>query len=324
VVVSAQYVADGPDSSTPLHWPVSAQVYLPESWATQPDRRTQGHIPDEVTFHTKPEIALALVDRARQWGVPFRLVVTDAGYGSNPAMLEGLAARHLLYLCGVEKSFGVRLPDEVRAAEAAPPPAYRGTGRPPSPRPAPLHTVGEIAQSMVDTAWRTITWREGTKGPLRKQFAATRVHWATGNPDNGRSVQHHTMRTGPEGWLLVERPLPGEDGEVKFYYSNLPADTTLERLVQVAHVRWVIEQFYEDAKGECGLDDYQGRLWDGLHRHIALVMLAYSFLVVQRLAAAKEREGGFSPLTAAANTPSRAPAGTTVATPGPRAMDHGQ
>jgi SRSO17 transposase len=177
---------------------------------------------------------------------------------------------------------------------------------------------------MPETAWRTIEWREGTKGPLRKQFAATRVHWATGNPDSGRRVGHHTVRTGPEGWLLVERTLSGEDGELEFYYSNLPADTSLERLAQVAHARWIVEQFYEDAKGECGLDDYQGRLWDGLHRHIALVMLAYSFLVVQRIAAATEGEGGFPPLRAAANTPSRAPAGTTMAAPGPRAMDHGQ
>jgi len=324
VVVSAEYVADEPASSTPLHWPVSAQLYLPESWATQPERRTQGHIPEEVMFHTKPEIALSLVDRARAWGVPFRLVVADAGYGSNPAFLEGLEARQLLYLCGVEKSFGVRLPDEVRVADAAPPPEYGGFGRPPSRRPAPLYTVREIAQSLPDAAWHTIAWRDGTKGPLRKQFAALRVHWATGNPDNGRSVEHHTVRTGPEGWLLVERPLPGEDGELKFYYSNLPADTTLERLVQVAHARWVIEQFYEDAKGECGLDDYQGRLWEGLHRHIALVMLAYSFLAGQRVAAPEDGEGVFFPSAAAANAPSRASAGPTMATPGPCAVDHGQ
>ena len=76
--------------------------------------------------------------------------------------------------------------------------------------------------------------------------------------------------------------MPGAHGDVKWYYSNLPADTALQRLVELAHSRWPIEQFYEDAKGEYGLDDYQGRRWDGLHRHLALVMLAYSFMARQR------------------------------------------
>ncbi len=71
--------------------------------------------------------------------------------------------------------------------------------------------------------------------------------------------------------------------ETKYWFSTLPPDTSLERLVTLAHARWVIEQFYEDAKQECGLDDFQGRRWDGLHRHLALVMLAYSFLMLQRL-----------------------------------------
>ena len=101
---------------------------------------------------------------------------------------------------------------------------------------------------------------------------AVRVHWATGGAQF--STSHHRVSTGPEGWLLGERPVPGDSGEVKWYCSNLPADTPLQRLVELAHSRWPIEQFYADAKGECGLDHYQGRRWDGLHRHLALVMLA--------------------------------------------------
>ena len=128
------------------------------------------------------------------------------------------------------------------------------------------------------------------------------------------STSHHRVTTGPEGWLLGERPLPGERGEVKWYYSNLSADTPLQRLVEVAHSRWPIEQFYEDAKGECGLDHYQGRRWDGLHRHLALVMLAYSFVARQRWMPTDSV--GFSPLRRAPLVPGRPSPGARVALPG--------
>jgi SRSO17 transposase len=84
VVVSAEYLADDPASSTPFHWPVSAQLFLPESWAQDAERRKQVQVPEEIREQTKPEIALGLLDRARQWGVPIQAVVVDAGYGDNP------------------------------------------------------------------------------------------------------------------------------------------------------------------------------------------------------------------------------------------------
>jgi len=299
VVVSAEYVADEPASSAPLHWPVTAQLYLPERWADDPERRKRAHIPEEITFQTKPEIALSLLDRAATWTVPFRFVVADAGYGDNPKFLDGLEERALPYVCAVERSFGVRLPDEVREAAAAVPEKPKGKGRPKLPRPAPLYTVEAVIATQDESAWQTISWREGTKGALRKQFLALRVHRATGGGSwgkNGQRANPARVSTGSEGWLLAERPVPGEDGERKYYYSNLPADVPLTRLVTIAHARWVIEQFYEDAKGECGLDDYQGRRWDGLHRHLALVMLTDSFLMIQRHAASDTTEGGLSPL----------------------------
>jgi SRSO17 transposase len=300
VVVSAQYVADEPGSRSPLHWPITAQLYLPESWANDPERRTRAHVPEELTFQTKPKIALALLDRAAEWDVPFRFVVADAGYGDNPTFLAGLEERRLQYVCAVERSFGVRLPEEVREAAAAKPEKPKGKGRPKLPRPAPLYTVEAVIAQQKESAWQTISWREGTKGALQKQFLALRVHRATGGGSWGKSGQRANparVFTGAEGWLLAERPVPGEEGERKYYYSNLPADVPLERLVTVAHARWIVEQFYEDAKGECGLDDYQGRRWDGLHRHLALVMLTYSFLMLQRHAASDTPDGGLSPLS---------------------------
>ena len=122
VVVSAEYLADDPASSTPFHWPVSAQLYLPESWVADEERRKRTHVPAEIGQQTKPEIALSLLDRARAWGVPIQAVVVDAGYGDNPHFLAGLDERQVPYVCGVQSTFGVRLPEEVQAAAKRPPP----------------------------------------------------------------------------------------------------------------------------------------------------------------------------------------------------------
>ena len=115
MVVSAEFLADDPVSSTPFHWPVSAQLFLPESWTEDAERRKQAQGPEEITEQTKPEIALGLLDCVRQWGVPIQAVVVDAGYGDNPNFLRGLDERQVPYMCAVESTFGCRLPDEVQA-----------------------------------------------------------------------------------------------------------------------------------------------------------------------------------------------------------------
>jgi SRSO17 transposase len=316
VVVSAHYVAEEPTSRAPVHWPITAQLYLPEAWATDGARRAKVRVPTETAFQTKPELALALLDRAWVWGVPFATVVTDAGYGDNPTFLLGLDDRHVAYVVGVSSTFGVRLPAEVHAAALVPAPRPQGRGQPKKPRPAPLYEAQAVLETLPAERWQPITWREAEGVVLRKQFGAVRVHWATGGAQ--LSTSHHRVVTGPEGWLLGERPVPGERGEVKWYFSTLPADTPLQRLVALAHSRWPIEQFYEDAKGECGLDHYQGRRWDGLHRHLALVMLAYSFLARQRWMPTDPV--GFSPLRQAPVVPSGPSPGAPVAVPGCRVM----
>jgi SRSO17 transposase len=303
VVVSAHYVADEPGSRSPVHWPVSGRVYLPkEEWAYDAERRKRAHVPEEVGFQTKPRIALSLVDRALEWGVPFGVVVADAGYGDNPEFLKGLQKREVSYVVAVEgTSFGVRKPEEVVAAEEAGSPPYGGMGQPPKPRPAPLYTAEELLGEKSDegaSSWVEVSWREGAKGTLGKRMAAVRAHRGTGSPRH--STTHGRVFTGPEGWLIGERPLPKEGAddeeekpnETRYYFSDLPEDASLERLAELAHGRWNIEQFYEDAKGECGLGDYQGRRWDGLHRHLALSILAYSFLMVRSSIITEEDRGG--------------------------------
>jgi SRSO17 transposase len=304
VVVSAHYVADDPESSRPLHWPVCAQLYLPESWAKESELRRRAHVPETVQFWSKPRIALSLVDLSREWGVPFGVVVADCGYGKHPKFLEGLEERKLPYVCGVESTFGVRRPEEVVAAKEAGAPPYSGRGQPPKERPAPLYTAKEVIGSLPQEAWRTVLWREGTKRTLSKQMVVVRVHRATGS--DRHSTTHERVLTAAEGWLIAERPLRRSEGEdlpdeekLKYYYSSLEAGVSLERLAALAKSRWAIEQFYEDAKGECGLGDYQGRRWDGLHRHLALVMVAYSFLMLHSSILGEDRshqeEEAFSP-----------------------------
>ena len=179
-------------------------------------------------------------------------------------------------------NFGVRRPDEVRTAREALPPPRKGTfGRKPKRHPAPLYRVDKVIANLPPNAWKAVTWREGSKGPMRRQFAALRMHWGKGNQT--RSLDDHRTKTSAEGWLIAERPLGGDDeSETKYYFSNLPAQATLKELATAVRSRWPIEQFYQDGKQLCGLGDFQGRRWDGLHRHVALVMLSYSFLALTR------------------------------------------
>jgi len=333
VVVSAEYLADDPASSTPFHFPVSAQLFLPESWIQDAERRKRAQVPEEIMQQTKPEMALGLLDRARRWGVPISAVVVDAGYGDNPNFLRGLDERQVPYLCAVESTFGCRLPDEVEAL-AAQTPVYGRRGQPRKPRPAPLYTVKELIAALPADAWQTIRWREGTKGTMQVQAVALRVHWATGS--SLHSTSHSRVYTGPEGWLLAERPVPEagahdpaatpvktqekEEEQIKYWFSVLPEDASLQRLVLLAHARWVIEQFYEDAKQECGLDHYQGRSWNGLQRHLALVMLAYSFLMLYRLTLPLPPGEAFPPLRDAKLAAFRASTGAALAVPGSRPL----
>jgi SRSO17 transposase len=227
-------------------WPVAARLYLPKSWAYDPARRQQARVPADITFQTKPEIALALLDQARAWGVPHRCVVADADYGDNPNFLAGLEARQERYVVAVRTDF------QVSVGHVASSPVWR---------------TDELLQTVPRWQWRTIRWRRGTKGWLRKKFMAVRSWRVTGDR------QHH------EGWLVGERATRGQPDEWKYYWSNLPAETTLEELAGYAHRRHAVELCHEEAKGELGWDQYQGRLWPGFHRHAVTVMLAYSFLV---------------------------------------------
>lgn len=271
VVVTSHYV------DAVFDWPVNARLYLPKSWTQNRSRCRKAHVPEEISFRTKGQIALDLTDEALAAGLVPRAAVADAGYGDQPRLLDGWEARALPYVVALERTVRFRLAEAVESDPGdGPAPPYQGKGRPRKPatledRIAP-QTAEEILEALPEEAWERVAWRDGTKGPLVKSFARVRVY-----------------RTGPRGahldscgWLIGERPLPGRGGDRKRYFAWSLDELALADVVDLAHVRWVIERFYQDAKGELGFDDYEGRLWHGLHRHLALVMLAHSFLTLHQ------------------------------------------
>src|SRR5262249_26713887 len=227
-----------------LAWPVAIQLYLPESWAADAPRRAKAHVPEGVAFRTKPQIALDLLDLANQLGVRHACVVADADYGDNPNFLAGLEQRHERYVVAVRCDFKVAL--------------GRGTAR------AARRADAVIACQPL-RSWRPWRWREGRTGWLVGQFVALRC-WRV-LPDGRRRL----------GWLIGEQTL-STPSQRKYYWSNFGPRIPLERLVEYGHRRHWVEQYHEEAKGLLGRDQYQGRLWQGVHRHAVTVMLAYSFL----------------------------------------------
>ncbi|MFI5091585.1 MAG: IS701 family transposase [Terriglobales bacterium] len=271
VVVSVQYV----DSK--FDWPVNSRVYLPKSWTKDRARCRRAKVPKAVRFQTKGQIALDLIDEGRAAGLNPRAVVTDAGYGDQHPFLDGLESRGLAYGAAVGMLVRFRPAHAVETDRGDPPAAPdSGKGRPRKRSTLEQRVPSQKARAILDglptSAWRRITWREGTKGPMAKQFARVRVYRV------GQRAKH----LGSSGWLIGERPLPGHEGDRKQYLVWGLDQLSLKQQASLLHVRWVVERYYQDAKGELGLDDYEGRHWPGLHRHLALVQLSHCFLTLQQ------------------------------------------
>jgi SRSO17 transposase len=252
---------------------LDADLYLPEeSWGNDSDRRQAAGIPAEIGYRPKWQIGLALLGRAKANGLG-GVVLADCAYGDVTEFREALDAEGWRWCVGVEKTLKVIAAD----ADLGGVPPYTGKGRPPSRREkvrpgAESESVLQWAQAR-DGEFRKVTWREGSKGRLSSWFAAWRVRPA------------HKLSAGKEPlapcWLLVEWPV-GEVAPTKYFFSNLPAGTSLVQLVRTAKGRWWVEHSYKELKDELGLDHFEGRSWRGWQHHVTLVMLAYAFLVLQR------------------------------------------
>ena len=253
--------------------PIAYRLYLPKEWAEDSERREKAEVPKEVEFQTKPEIALDQIRAAVAASLDGGVVLADAAYGINTEFRDGLTELNLPYVVGVQSSMTVwepgkqPLPAKPRGKRGRPP---RRLQRTTDHQPV---SVKQLAMSLPSTAFREITWREGTDRKLRSRFAAVRVRAA--HRDYWKAEPH------AEQWLLIEWPR-GEKEPTKYWVSTLPPITKLKALIRMAKHRWIIERDYEELKQELGLGHFEGRNWRGFHHHATLCIAAYGFLVAER------------------------------------------
>ena len=267
---------------------VTLRLFLPENWTNDRGRLERAGVPAEHrTARTKPEMALAEIDRVIATGVRFGCVLADAGYGLSAPFRQGLTARKLAWAVGIPRHLKV-YPVSVQLIW---PTAARG-------RPRKRHIpdiLSMAAEDMLTNArWQNISWRTGTKGKLKARFAAVRVRIADGPPQRIRDKgQQHLL--GDEAWLVGEHRMSGEK---KYYLANLPAGASLRNLAATIKARWICEQAHQQLKEELGLDHFEGRSWQGLRRHALMTMIAYAFLQHCRLAkAGRKKKNQWSPAT---------------------------
>ena len=232
------------------------ELYLPQVWAEDLERRREAGVPEGVSFRTKPQLAQLMLERAVESGVPFGWVAGYEVYGNDRNLrlwLERQGVPHVLAIKRSEKLWALtdRGPRQVRA--------------------------DRLASGVEECAWVRCSAGDGAKGP--------RVYdWAT--------VDIRPLREPGKGyWLLARRSLSNPE-ELAYYVCYGSAGTTLEELARVAGTRWAIEECFEEAKGQVGLDQYEVRRWDGWYRHITLSMLAHAYLSVIKHQAMKQGEKG--------------------------------
>ena len=225
------------------------QLYLPDTWAKDMARRKKTRVPPEITFQTKPQIAAVLVARS---SVRFDWITADEEFGRDGDFLDALEQGQQRYLVEVPADTTVWADKPLRQT----PDEF-------------VWQVRLLAAALPAKAWRVIQLREGTKGPLAFEFARLRV-W---------SVRHR--HAGPPVWLLVRRSLERVP-EVKYYLSNAEPTVPLEPMALVTGVRWRVEEFFEDGKGQLGMAQYEARSWTSWHHHMSLVALAHLFVTQTR------------------------------------------
>ena len=232
------------------------ELYLPQVWADDRERRREAGVPEDTVFRTKGQLAQLMLERAVESGVPFGWFTGDEVYGSDRNLrlwLERKGIPHVLAIKRNEKLWALtdKGPRQVRA--------------------------DRLASQVEESGWIRCSAGDGAKGPRVYDWTAVDIR--------------PLREPGPGHWLLVRRSV-ANPGELAYYVCYGPAGTALEQLARVAGTRWAIEECFEEAKGQVGLDQYEVRKWDGWYRHITLAMLAHAYLSVIRHQAMGQAEKG--------------------------------
>jgi len=242
--------------------PVAYRLYLPKSWAEDQARCAKAGVPAEISFKTKPELALEQIRWACESGLPRGFGLVDAGYGHDSKLRTGMTELGVPYVAGIQ-------PQTLVWAPRKRPGRAPKKGRRDEPN---AISVKDLALKLRAKEWHTIKWREGSDEWLSSRFARVRVCVASG----------HEARSKPnKEWLLIEWP-EGEDEPTKYWLSTLPKNIPFRDLVDAAKLRWRIERDYQELKQEVGLGHFEGRGWRGFHHHATLCIAAYGFLISER------------------------------------------
>lgn len=248
------------------------QLYLPEAWVSDNDRREETSVPEDITFKTKPQIGIELLQRTRANGlVQFDWLTADEFYGHNGAFLDALEELQQRYVVEVPVNTTVWTIDPQ--TQVPPHDGRRGPAATRPPRQSArqhVRAARDIAANLPPSAWQVLRLRMGAKGPLAFAFARVRV-WG---------VRHR--KPAAPCWLLLRRSLE-PDAEVKYYISNAAEDEPLETMALVTGTRYRVEEYFEEGKGYLGMAQYEARAWASWHHHMSLVALAHLFVTLTRL-----------------------------------------
>lgn len=231
---------------------IDRALYVPKAWTDQAARLVATHVPAETGFATKPRLARAMIERAITNDVPFAWVAADSVYGVGE--LEGALRR-----AGKGYVLGVNATHRFGSWDVSPPIAG---------------TAEEIAKSLNDAAWQRLSAGDGTKGARLYDWAYSAL------ADLDASEYSETLTGLWTRGLLIRRTIA--DGDLRFFSTWCPAGTGIATLAKIEGHRWAIEDSFETAKNELGLDHNETRSWHGWHRHVSLVMLAFAMMAAIR------------------------------------------
>ena len=237
------------------HLPVDFELYLPEKWTSNADLRRETGVPERVVFKTKIDLAIDMIRRAKRNGIPGDIILADSAYGQVRAFREAVRDEGFDYGVAVQSSTKIWMLDSK--------------GR---RREEPIR-CDEYAELLGRSAFRKMTWRDGTKAEMSSTFCFRRVKV---DQDDGRTVAEREPV-----WMVMEWP-EGEKTAKKFMLTTLPRRLSKKDIVRTLKERWRTEQAYEEMKTELGLDHFEGRSFRGWHHHVSVVISCYAFVVAER------------------------------------------